>query len=101
MKKPQIYKIYQRTKLAKDWTANQNAAKETRQACKNAYNKYLHETVFAERKSNPKKSSQLYKIKNQDNVGISDFSPKFLKTLRTDATFQEDEKQLSTTYFFK
>ena len=69
-RKNRKYKIYQRTKLSSDWSKYQNAAKEARKTCRNAYHKHINDTFISERKSNPKKFYSFIKSKNQDNIGI-------------------------------
>ena len=70
-KKRRTYKRYQRTKLETDWTNYQKAAKKSQITCKDAFNQHVQDSIFSDRKTNPKKFFSFIKSKKQDNIGAS------------------------------
>ena len=69
-KKKRRYKVFQRTRLERDWSRFQGAAKDARKTCQNAYNDYLKKNIYQD-KGHSKKFFAFVKSKRTDLCGVS------------------------------
>ena len=66
-KKKQRYRVHKRTKLDRDWSRFQEAAKNARKVCQKAYHEYVKNNI-GEGKGNNKKFCTFIKSKRTDFV---------------------------------